>query len=117
LISADPWRLEPIALTLALADGRRLQLSDREYKLLASLMAAQGLVVSKLALHAAIFPGAEEVDLHRIDVIVSRLRQKSENSSAHRFQYEPFSARDLYWFPGISFEVQTSLLEQHWQGH
>jgi DNA-binding response OmpR family regulator len=79
LISADPWRLEPIALTLALADGRRLQLSDREYKLLANLMAAQGLVVSKLALHAAIFPGAEEVDLHRIDVIVSRLRQKSEN--------------------------------------
>lgn len=78
VVSTDDWVLEPTALTLDLPDGRKVQLSDREYNLLDSLMAAQGLVVSKSALHTAIFPGAEEVDLHRIDVIVSRLRQKSE---------------------------------------
>lgn len=79
MASADDWLLEPSTLTLELADGRKIQLSDREYNLLACLMAAQGLVVSKAALHAAIFSGTEAVDLHRIDVIISRLRQKSEN--------------------------------------
>lgn len=79
LASADDWVLEPTALTLGLPDGREIQLSDREYKLFACLMAAQGLVVGKVALHAAIFPDVEVIDLHRIDVIVSRLRQKSES--------------------------------------
>lgn len=79
LASADDWVLEPTALSLALPDGRKIQLSDREYNLLACLMAAHGLVVGKVALHAAIFPGSEDVDLHRIDVIVSRLRQKLES--------------------------------------
>ena len=79
LASADDWVLEPTALTLNLPDGRKIQLSGREYNLLACLMAAQGLVVGKAALHAAVFADSDEVDLHRIDVIVSRLRQKSEN--------------------------------------
>lgn len=78
-ITADYWQLEPNALMLELPDGRKVQLSDREYNLLACLMAAQGLVVGKNALHAATFPDADEVDLHRIDVVVSRLRQKAEN--------------------------------------
>lgn len=79
LLSADDWVLEPTALTLELPDSRKIKLSDREYNLLACLMAAQGLVVGKATLHAAIFHGSEEIDLHRIDVIVSRLRQKSES--------------------------------------
>ncbi|MCB4361071.1 response regulator transcription factor [Quatrionicoccus australiensis] len=79
LASADNWVLEPTAQTLNLPDGRKIKFSERECNLLACLMGAQGLVVGKAALHAAIFPEAEEIDLHRVDVIVSRLRQKSES--------------------------------------
>ncbi len=78
LVSSDHWQLDPTALILELPDARKIQLSDREYNLLACLMAARGLVVSKAALHASIFSDSKEVDLHRVDVIVSRLRQKSE---------------------------------------
>jgi two-component system response regulator PhoP len=79
VINADHWQLEPTALTLKLPDGRNVQLSDREFNLLACLMAAQGLVVGKTALHTATFPDADEIDLHRVDVVVSRLRQKAES--------------------------------------
>jgi len=78
-IHSDYCQLEPTALMLELSDGRKVQLSDREYNLLACLMAAQGLVVNKTDLHAATFPDSQEVDLHRIDVIVSRLRHKTES--------------------------------------
>lgn len=91
LVSADDWVLEPTTLTLALPDGRKIKLSDREYTLLACLMAAQGIVVAKLALHTAIFPDAEEIDLHRIDVIVSRMRQKSESQLG-----EPLPIRTIF---------------------
>ncbi len=63
LASADDWMLEPTALTLNLPDGRMIQLSDREYNLLACLMAAKGLVVGKAALHAAIFPDGSSLSV------------------------------------------------------
>lgn len=73
------WILRMADASLTLPDGRKLTLSERECCLVRCLLAAQGVVVSKAALHDAVFPEAGEVDLHRIDVILSRLRQKLES--------------------------------------
>lgn len=70
------WSLRDVDMSLVLADGRVMALAEREWRLMDCLLATPGAVVSKAALYAAMFPDSDEVDLHRVDVILSRLRQK-----------------------------------------
>jgi DNA-binding response OmpR family regulator len=76
------WHVLPAESALGLSDGRKLPLSEREYLLISCLLDAEGAVVSKQALHAAVFPDVEQIDKHRLDVVISRLRQKTENQLA-----------------------------------
>lgn len=77
--NGDAWILNRAEGCLNLPDGRKLPLSQREYEYLACLMANPGTLFTKAALHQHLFPEQEEVDTHRVEVILSRLRQKAES--------------------------------------
>ena len=73
------WILSRADSCLKLPDGRKLPLSQREYEYLACLMENPGTLFTKVALHQHLFPDLEQIDTHRIEVILSRLRQKAES--------------------------------------
>ena len=73
--SDKAWALNRDDCCLLLPDGRKLSLSPREYEYLACLMDDPCTLLSKNALHQHLFPESTEIDTHRIDVILSRLRQ------------------------------------------
>jgi two-component system response regulator PhoP len=75
-IEQPVWILHPNDWTLQSPSGKKSTLTDREFALVATLLRTQGEVISKARLHAGVFPDADQVDSHRIDVILSRLRQK-----------------------------------------
>lgn len=77
--SDKAWALNRDDCCLLLPDGRKLSLSPREYEYLACLMDDPCTLLSKNALHQHLFPESTEIDTHRIDVILSRLRQKAES--------------------------------------
>lgn len=73
-----PYSLHIAESVLELPDGRRLLLSERESLLIGVLLDSLGIVVSRDDLHGAVFSDANEIEPHRIDVLVSRLRQKAK---------------------------------------
>ncbi|MDP1872463.1 MAG: hypothetical protein A2522_10005 [Gallionellales bacterium RIFOXYD12_FULL_53_10] len=75
-LAQSAWTLDANDWTLQSPSGKKSTLTDREFALVATLLRARGEVISKVRLHAGVFPDAEEIDSHRIDVILSRLRQK-----------------------------------------
>lgn len=72
----ERWRLAQSSWVLSDPDGRRLRLTTKERLFMKTLFAAQGNAVSREKLLAAMGAENDEADLHRIDVIASRLRQK-----------------------------------------
>lgn len=71
------WVLDTTGSHLRTPDGAALKLTPQEHRLLASLLKHPGDVISKRSLHDILFETAPETDLHRIDAILSRLRQKA----------------------------------------
>ncbi|MBJ7539358.1 response regulator transcription factor [Marinomonas transparens] len=69
------WRLGDDC-KLVTFDGASISLSPQEYILLRELMSSVDQVISKLDLHQILFGHVDEVDVHRIDVLLSRLRIK-----------------------------------------
>lgn len=75
------WRLHEDKLISP--DARTLELTQQEYRLVELLMRNRNEVCSKLDLHACLFAHESEPDLHRIDVVVSRLRHKVRQQGIH----------------------------------
>lgn len=75
------WRLHEDKLISP--DARTLELIQQEYRLVELLMRNRNEVCSKLDLHACLFAHESEPDLHRIDVVVSRLRHKARQQGIH----------------------------------
>ncbi|HDU4903181.1 response regulator transcription factor [Klebsiella quasipneumoniae] len=75
------WRLHEDKLISPAA--RTLELTQQEYRLVELLMRNRNEVCSKLDLHACLFAHESEPDLHRIDVVVSRLRHKARQQGIH----------------------------------
>ncbi|HCM6488623.1 response regulator transcription factor [Klebsiella sp. 1SOBk12mer] len=75
------WRLHEDKLISP--DARTLELTQQEYRLVELLMRNRNEVCSKLELHACLFAHESEPDLHRIDVVVSRLRHKARQQGIH----------------------------------
>lgn len=80
--TSSTWHLDKSNALLIAPDGQKLLLSERELGFLSVLLANPGVVVSKAALHEHLFPDSDEIETHRIDVILSRLRQKVETQFA-----------------------------------
>ncbi|MFV5050350.1 response regulator transcription factor [Klebsiella quasipneumoniae] len=75
------WRLNEDKLISP--DARTLELTQQEYRLVELLIRNRNEVCSKLDLHACLFAHESEPDLHRIDVVVSRLRHKARQQGIH----------------------------------
>jgi two-component system response regulator PhoP len=75
--SPQAWTLDAAHYSLVDPDGRTLKLTPQEYALLEILQGHPGEVYAKNVLHDLLFGISGDVDPHRIDVILSRLRQKS----------------------------------------
>ncbi|WP_342596463.1 response regulator transcription factor [Salinicola lusitanus] len=71
------WSLSPSGERLLGPGGKALPLSRQESALLSILLTSTNQVFTRQALHDLMFEHAAEPDLHRIDVILSRLRQKA----------------------------------------
>lgn len=69
------WQLQPD--NLIAPSGAMLPLTQQEHRLLARLMHNRNEVCRKVDLHAYLFPDESEPELHRIDVVISRLRNKA----------------------------------------
>lgn len=77
--SAHGWHLDSTGRTLQFGQGSQLILSEKEGQFLKALLASQNQVLSKEELHIAVFghPCEHEHDVHRIEVITSRIRRKA----------------------------------------
>lgn len=62
---------------LVAPSGLALPLTQQEYRLLEVLMRNRNEVCSKVDLHTSLFTDEGEPELHRIDVVISRLRHKA----------------------------------------
>lgn len=71
------WHLDPVNTSLRCPDDVTVRLTPQEYALLDTLLHHQGEMQTKAAVHDALFGQGEDADPHRIDVILSRLRQKA----------------------------------------
>lgn len=71
------WRIEPGSAFLVSPNGMRLRLSLNEMQLMQLLAAPAGTVRSHAELAQALGLLPDEADKHRIEVIVSRLRDKA----------------------------------------
>lgn len=79
------WQCGPIQLDTrqarVLVDGRPLQLTSHEFKLLALLMQRKGEVLSRTELAEHIYPHDSDRDSNTIEVFVGRLRKKLPGGS------------------------------------
>ena len=76
---ASHWRLTAEALYCS--DGMALDLTPKEYGLLTVLYKHKNTVCKKEQVHDALFGFHEQADMHRVDVILSRLRRKARDKS------------------------------------
>lgn len=70
------WQLLPDGWRLQLPDGGMLSLSEGEFRLLQVLLAARGKAVDRRVIVSELGHSLAYYDLRRLDVLVSRLRQK-----------------------------------------
>lgn len=70
------WVLDGDHYKLITPDNVLVSLSPKEYVFLEKLMNYPSQVFSKLDLHDILFDYVDEVDVHRVDVLLSRLRTK-----------------------------------------
>ncbi|MEL7966120.1 response regulator transcription factor [Vreelandella neptunia] len=73
----DSWCLEKATSQLIAPDGQAIQLTPKEFDLLNILIDSNNQIFDRWILHDLLFKYTEEPDVHRIDVILSRLRQKA----------------------------------------
>ncbi|WP_189443900.1 response regulator transcription factor [Salinicola rhizosphaerae] len=77
------WRLRLADACLITPSGLMLHLSPQELTLLDILIPAANHVFPRELLHDRLFTYVDEVDNHRIDVILSRLRQKARQQGIY----------------------------------
>ncbi|NVF13458.1 response regulator transcription factor [Vreelandella maris] len=71
------WYLEPAKSQLVTPDETSIRLTPKEFDLLNILIESSNQIFDRWLLHDLLFEHAEDPDIHRIDVVLSRLRQKS----------------------------------------
>lgn len=70
------WVFNARELSLQSPDGQRLPLTHAEYQVLATLIAAPGQQAGRSALIRALGGNPDDYDIRRLEVTISRLRQK-----------------------------------------
>lgn len=70
------WQLDEMNNELVVDAEKRVRLSHQEFEFLSYLMRQSGAVVEKEELHRYLFPDVEELDAHRLAVLLNRVRDK-----------------------------------------
>lgn len=73
----NAWHLEPVTSQLIAPNETALKLTPKEFDLLKVLVESTNQIFDRWVLHDLLFDQADEPDVHRVDVILSRLRQKA----------------------------------------
>ncbi|HBM44731.1 MAG TPA: DNA-binding response regulator [Halomonas sp.] len=94
------WYLEAASSQLVAPDETAIKLTPKEFDLLKVLVESSNQIFDRWVLHDLLFDYAEEPDVHRIDVILSRLRQKA------RKQGMTLPLRSVFG-KGIAFVVES----------
>ena len=79
----DLWWLDPTLHHLNGPSGKTLELTSSEYLLVERLLDEPNQTINKENLHRALFPNENDVDLHRIDVVLNRIRSKAKKQNVH----------------------------------
>lgn len=87
---------------LALAGGRALRLSVREFELLVALARQVGAILSREQLYSAVWGGELRAGDRSVDVYVSKLRTKLEAAMPDR--------RFIHTHPGFGYRFQPQPL-------
>jgi DNA-binding response OmpR family regulator len=87
---------------LALATGRALRLSVREFELLVALARQMGTILSREQLYSSVWGGELRVGDRSVDVYVSKLRTKLEAAMPDR--------RFIHTHPGFGYRFQPQPL-------
>lgn len=74
---AGTWSLEQATSQLVAPNETAIKLTPKEFDLLKVLVESTNQIFDRWVLHDLLFDHADEPDVHRIDVILSRLRQKA----------------------------------------
>lgn len=74
------WSIDTASKLLAAPDGRSVILSDQEFSLVSALFADPGTVISKPSLLLALYPRDVDGNPHRIEVVLSRARQRAASA-------------------------------------
>ncbi|MDC9822769.1 response regulator transcription factor [Devosia sp. ZB163] len=82
LIVVGPLELDP-PHKLATVNGRKLDLSAREWAVLERLAQHPGTLVSRMQLEEALFGFGDEIESNAVEVYVSRLRKKLDAGVIH----------------------------------
>lgn len=80
-ISGSGWQMEADSSFVMATNGVRVRLSVNEAQLLRLLLKQPGAICSHVELGMALGLTADEIDKHRIEVILSRLRSKAARSA------------------------------------
>lgn len=75
--AAEKWHLAPLKRALRSPDGLTLPLSDTENRLAALLCSAPKQLHTKDQILSAVYIGEDSGDFHRVEVLLTRLRQKA----------------------------------------
>ncbi|WP_298450581.1 response regulator transcription factor [uncultured Marinobacter sp.] len=79
--ASGEWQLDASRQRLITPNGDDLALSTQEYSLVSTLARSAGEVFTKETLLDLMFCYEEQSDIHRIDVILSRLRKKAKQEN------------------------------------
>ncbi|MEX1827081.1 response regulator transcription factor [Luteibacter sp. CQ10] len=77
----SPWHLDESGWCLVSPKGRSVALNDAERRVLALLLAAPGRPVARTEMASALTTDIYDFDLHRLDMLVHRLRAKIADAS------------------------------------
>lgn len=78
---ANQWQLDITAARLITPEGGIVHLTPKETELLGVLMESANQIFDRWMLHDILFRHAHEPDVHRIDVILSRVRKKARQQN------------------------------------
>jgi two-component system, OmpR family, response regulator PhoP len=70
------WRIDADGWRLVSPDGNKVALTSTEHSIIKALVAANGQVVSRAQLVAAVAQRTHDFDPHRVEMIIHRLRRK-----------------------------------------
>lgn len=99
--SRPAWRLESDGWCLVAPDARIIVLTALERCLMRCLDASRGQAVTREALVAALEAASDDFDLHRLEMLIHRLRRKAARSTADGTPFPLLSSRGMgYLFAG-----------------